>query len=258
MKTHKISFCKKLFCLGLIFTMLFCSSTSVLALEPEVNYDEFLISKGMPQSVINQLPEKQKELIYSTVGENATYSSFDREVILDNNYNGSDASTYGTIPSYAMTFTVVGFEDYDNYYAIYPSFVWNTTAKVANDAFVMALYPGWEVVPGDTEHNLAVWTRDEYDDLIGDVDIEATASSAYGFGYVIPKSVYKVTGDYEGHSYIHAIKTNSNATHGISLCYADDTSTNFTAVYGISITAGSAGISSTSSSVNYRSALLSF
>ncbi len=233
--------------------MLVCSSTSVLALEPEINYDEFLLSKGMPQSVINQLPEKQKELIYSTVGENAIYSSFDKEVIGD---NGSNISTYAAMPSSSMTLTVTAFEDSTNYYAIYPSFVWNTSAKIANDAVAMALASGWEIVPG--ENNLALWTRDEYGDLVGGVDVDASVSSVYGYGYILSREYGYFTDEYECHSYLHARKTSSSASNLISLCYADDVSTNYSATYNISITAGTASISGSLTSVRYRSAVLSF
>ncbi len=253
MKKIKKGLCKKIFSSILISAMLVCSGTSVLAVSPEVNYDEFLLSKGMPQSVIEQLPEKQKELMYLTVGENAVYSSFDKEEIYD---NSSDASTYAAMHSSEMTLTVVGFEDSTNYYAIYPSFVWNTSAKIANDAVAMALASGWEIVPG--ENNLALWTRDEYGDLVGGADVDASVSSVYGYGYLIPRGAGNVSNEYECHSYLHARKTSSSASNLISLCYADDVSTDYSTTYNISITAGTASISGSVSSVRYRSAVLSF
>ncbi len=249
----KKSLCKIIICAVLMTATLICGGSSVLAFEYEVNYDEFLLAKGMPQTVVDQLPEKQKELIYSTLSEDAVYSSFDKEEIYDNE---SNASTYAAMPTSAMTLTVVGFEDSTNYYAIYPSFVWNTTAEMSNDAVAMALSSGWETVPG--ENNLAVWRRDEYGDLTNDADMSACVSSDYGYGYIVSRNYGLVTGEYEAHSYLHARKKSSSASNRISLCYADDVSSNYSATYNISITAGTASISGTLTSVRYRSAILTF
>ena len=242
-----------LFC-GILILMLFiCSGISTFALQPKIDYNEFLSSKGMPQGIIEQLPEKQKELIFETVGETAVYSSFDKEEIYDNE---SNASTYAAMPTSAMTLTVVGFEDSTNYYAIYPSFVWNTSAKIANDAIAISLASGWEVVPG--ENNLALWTIDEYGDLVGGVDVAASVSSVYGYGYITSRNYGFMSDIYECHSYLHARKKSSSASNLISLCYADDVSSNHSATYNISITAGTASISGSLTSVRYRSAVLSF
>ena len=222
--------------------MIVVSSVSAFAGQSQ-NYNEFLLSKGVSLDVVNVLPEKQKELIYNTLGETASFKTFEIKSF-DFKENGSVSLRSGMIPSASMTMSVIGFEQTYNgdvCYAIYPSFVWSEQVELKNDSFSMALYPGWEVMPG--YNNLNVWIRNIYDEPVQSVSLGAAVSTYCGYSYKIPSNVGASQGGYEGHAYLYAKKTNPSATHAISLQYVDDDSPLFNVSYAVSI--GPASISVT-------------
>lgn len=253
------AFTKKIFCSVLISAMLICGGISAFAETPQSTIDEFLASRGMPDNIIEQLPEKQKELIYSTLSEGATFESYEKtEYYSENSENSGAMPLSGNILSSEMTMAVVAFEDSyeDGLYTIYPSFVWNGTKIVANDTFAMAMYPGWEVVAG--ENNLTLWCRDANGDLVYDYDIGAQSSSAYGYSYKIPRNIGFTLAGYEGYSYLDAIKKSSSATNAICLKYIDDTTSSCNVSYSVTINSGSISVSGTDTYLRFKSGNFSF
>jgi len=252
------AFTKKIFCSVLISAMLICSGISAFAEAPQSTIDEFLASRGMPANIIEQLPEKQKELIYSTVGEGATFESYEKtEYYSENSENSGVMPLNESIPSLELTLAVVAFEDSyeDGLYTIYPSFVWNNATEVANDTFAMSMYSGWEVIGG--ENNLTVWRRDTNGDLFDDVDIDPQEANSHGYSYKIPYYVGTTTRIYEGYSYLDARKKSSSATNSICLKYVDDTTYNYIESYSVTIGTGNISVSG-SSTVRIKSGTFSF
>ena len=252
------AFTKKIFCSVLISAMLICGGVSAFAETPQSTIDEFLALKGMPDNIIEQLPEKQKELIYSTLSEDATFESYEKtEYYSENSENSGIMPFYTSLPSSEMTLAVVAFEDSyeDGLYTIYPSFVWNTSAVVANDTFAMSMYSGWDVIGG--ENNLTVWCRDSYGELVESVDIDALEANSHGYSYKISRNDGFMPVFYEGYAYLDARKTNSNATNGICLKYVDDPTSTYNLSYSVTVGTGSISVSG-SNTLRIRSGTFSF
>lgn len=250
----KANISKIFICLSLVTAILISASIPVYADEALIS-DKFLLSLGVPRNVIEQLPEKQKELICSTVDPNAVFKSYEKEAIIDEDQqNASIQSTIAGIPESEMTLSILAFEevrDTGTYYAIYPSFIWPGLSRLKNDSFAMAMYPNWEVVP--QKNNLEVWNRNSSGELMHHTSVPVLSSSSSGYVYKIPNTIGSLQGFYEGHAYLHAIKTNSNATHAISLTYVDDVSSLLNASYGISLGAFSISVSGDTSKIRVRS-----
>ena len=239
--------CLLLICATIIFTNIhvFASSTS----NP---VDEFLLSTGMPEEILSSISEQQKNIIFSTLHEGAVYKSFETLTFpSDNTENNNGIMPIDGTLDTELTLSVMAFEDSNNLYAIYPSFIWNESVKVKNDVFGMCLYPGWEVVP--QENNLKIWNRNTSGDLVNSADIIASDSCSSGYAYIVPYDVGVNTLYYEGYAYLYARKTRSSATHAISLKYADDMSSDGSVSFSINLGVASVGISSNSNNVRYKS-----
>lgn len=253
---------------------LFLTVFSFTAQASENSIDDFLLSKGVSQEIINILPDGQKLLIYETLEDTATFASFDAQIVTlenENSLNNTEGSESaggieamsGMIPTSSLTFTVVAFDLTVNgqpQTAIYPSFIWSDPQYMNNDSFSMALYPGWDVVPGKCNLRL-------YKKYIGsqsthlEYDFQPILSTSNGYSYKIPsnhESTWFVPYVNEGHSGFNAIKTNPNATRAISLNYVQDTSSFFYASYTVSILGLSIGVSGSTSSLNYMSGNFGF
>lgn len=121
--------------------------------------------RGVPQDVVYQIPEGQREYLFEMLDDSATFASYNRQNFTQNNDGNLVAPRYGMTSDADLTISVVAFDLADNgnpIAAIFPTFIWNTEVKIDNDAFAMALYPNWEVVPG--ENNLRIWIRNMYGD----------------------------------------------------------------------------------------------
>ena len=173
-------------------SLLFSLTTPVHA-SPVLSEDEFLLSIGVPQSVIEQMPEKQKELIYTTADKNARYESYKKEEFIEENQQNSNLQPRLTeLPAAEMTISVISFKeerDTGTYYAIYPSFVWHGLSKIQNASYGMALYPNWEVIP--QQNNLEVWNRNSNGDLLHHTSISATDAIAI-FGIHIVLKIIRI------------------------------------------------------------------
>lgn len=213
--------------------------------------DSYLLSIGMPEHVIHELPEGQKQLIYETTyGEDVRYVSYEEQ-----NYQVDDEgalmqmSATGTISQSDLTITVVGIEalhqsglSENTEYKIYPTFVWNKMVKIKNDTFAMAMYSGWSAVP--QLRNLKVHIMNAHGGKsLANTDIDPSYSSQYGYAFHIPSSVGNMNEWYEGHAYFTVEKTDSSARPRISVKYIHDTSSLANASYSVNIGLASISVS---------------
>lgn len=213
--------------------------------------DSYLLSIGMPERVIHELPEGQKQLIYETTyGEDVRYVSYEEQ-----NYQVDDEgalmqmSATGTISQSDLTITVVGIEalhqsglSENTEYKICPTFVWNKMVKIKNDTFAMAMYSGWSAVP--QLRNLKVHIMNAHGGKsLANTDIDPSYSSQYGYAFHIPSSVGNMNEWYEGHAYFTVEKTDSSARPRISVKYIHDTSSLANASYSVNIGLASISVS---------------
>lgn len=206
---------------------------SVYAEEPNL-IDDFLIDHGMPLSVVNALSDGQKELMYSTLEEDAQFVSYTEEGydLLDNE---NTAQPFHLIDESDLTVTVVGFRITVNgepMCSIYPSFVWNKPVTPYNDQFSMNLYPGWVAVPG--EHNLRFYIKNLNNEVGNYIDLDPIQSGYSGYTYAMPTSTAFAQTLYEGHAYLRAIDTTGYSVPAISLGYVHDTAPALHLSYSIS------------------------
>lgn len=252
---------KKIWCL-LMTIVIFCCSNRFAFAEELINYDSFLSSKGVPLEIIDSLTEEQKQLIFQTIAEDAEFEGYDIQTFTSENndvMNEGVQVASGIIPDSEMTISVIGFSATYNgqaCYIIYPSFVWNSISRISNDSFAMALYDGWEAIPG--YNNLEVYLRNSQGNTVQHTSVAAAVSASSGYNYVIPGSIGSVQALYEGHAYLYAKKTNSSATHAISLNYIDDTSSSMNVSYGVNIGYASISISQTDSRLRFKSGNFNF
>ena len=120
----------------------------------------------------------------------------------------------------------------------------------------MALYPNWEVIPG--EYSFALALRNSAGDIAQRTTIEPAQSASSGYQFLIPSDIGFMQGDYEGHAYLFAKKTSSSASHYISLHNVDDTSWLFDVSYGVSIGPASISVSGTDSNLRFLSKNMEF
>lgn len=205
--------------------------------------EAFLLSTGMPQEVIDQLPDGQKQVIFETLDNTATFAGCDVK-----NYHMTEdgeiveiddeqpTTRAGQLNITDIKLYVAAYEQVYNgidTFAIFPSFEWSRAAKVNNDSFAMALYPNWEVVPGDV--NFRLWIKNVVGEPVQYHDMSPDVANSSGFSYKIPSNVGAASGYYEGHTFLRAKKTTANATRAISLRYVHDTSSLFSVSYTITI-----------------------
>lgn len=223
----------------------------------------------MPQEIIDTLPQGQKQLIFDTLDETAVFEEHDIK-----NYritedgealeieDVSPVTRAGIISRADLTISVVGYaQTYNGYqtYAVFPSFDWSKRVDINNDSFAMALYPGWEVVPGASNCNMRVWIRNGAGETVQYHDIsDPQSSSSNGYSFLIPNNVGTANGDYEGHAFLRGKKNSSSATHAISLNYIHDNSSIFSASYSVGIGPGSISVSGNTNNLSYLSGNYTF
>lgn len=230
--------------------LIFVTATPVSA-NNIISMDSYLSSLGVPQLVLNNMSHYQKLMIYDTVSSEAEFTSYREQGYMHLDYE-RDIQIRGSIPNSDLTLSVTAFkviEGGEEVYYIYPSFVWNTLTNISNDVYGMALYPGWEVIPG--QENLRVYISNLNGQLVQYTDVDPQTSSYSGYAYVM-SDIGMMNLRHEGHAYIHAKDKSGNSTHAISLNYAHDTSVAGVS-YSISIGPASVSISSNSNSVDYMS-----
>lgn len=234
---------KKNFKIKLIAVMtiisLFMCSIGVAAVTP-VNIDEFLLEAGFPQNLIDGMSEVQKDMMYDTFkNETIRFAGYARQDFsLENDTLSPVQPRGGLIPASDLTLTVFGIYSIDVYgnvlhSTVCPSFIWNTPVKVKNDSFSMAMYSGWEAVPG--VENLRLHLMNSYGQSAQQVDLDPSQSHSAGYSYKIPSNIGFNQAIYEGHASYRIDKMNPDASPRISLHYVHDTSPLLNISYGITI-----------------------
>lgn len=232
---------RKIICVFVIVALLSCS-LSVTA-QP-VNIDAFLINAGFPQEVIDKMSTPQKQYLYEDcVGENIEFCGYEeKEFVLTDEgeltENDGISLCGGLISSSDMTISVTGTRVSSSagqllYYKVYPVFKWHTHKKVDNDSFAMAMYPGWEAIPG--ERNLRLHLLNNQGQSVQYVDLDPAAAASSGYIYKIPSGTGALQGLYEGYARYNIDKVSSTASPRISLYYAHDASPLINASYSLSI-----------------------
>lgn len=214
----------------------------IYADEPDI--DAFLLSIGMEQSVIDQLPEGQKQLIYDSLGSDAEFCTFGKQgFCLDE--NGSLIQPQGFIDDSDLEITFVAYEgtisDVGKCYVLFPSFKWNILTSINNDSFAMALYEGNVAVGND--YNLQVMANNN---LIMNQSFQPEEMSCYGYSYRIMNYGQGNHG-YEGHAVLYSQMINPYAVRGINVKYIHDTSIIRNISYGVTIGAFSISVTPSNS-----------
>ncbi len=202
-------------------------------------YDAFLLSLGVPASVIEEMSEGQKEMICGSIDSDAAFVSFDSDEYVVNEDDGTIQPRYDyTIPSSDLTLSVTCFEtteisqEGNPVYAIYPSFVWHTQLEISGDLFGFALYPGWEVIP--QRENIRVYLGNYEGHRVQYADYDPTAAAYSGYAYTM--STFAFTPHwYEGHAYVYAQDKAGNSTRAIAINYSHDESGKLTTSLSASI-----------------------
>lgn len=225
----------------LVTVALFLCSLSATA-QP-VSIDAFLINAGFPREVINKMSTPQKQYLYEDcLGESVEFCGYEEKDFFisdDGELAEIDGISLcgGLISSSDMTISVVGTRVStsagDVYYKVYPAFKWHTHKKVDNDSFAMAMYPGWEAIPG--ERNLRLHLLNNQGQSVQYVDIDPDSATSSGYVYKIPSNTGSLQGLYEGYARYSIDKVSSTASPRISLYYAHDASTWFNASYSLNI-----------------------
>ena len=234
----------------------------VLASNSIKEADEFLLSIGMPQDVINSLTETKRYEIFRNMTESAVedivFDSFtqkgydflehDEEPIQTFSITieyGDLIIPYVTIPSSDLRLSVIagnGILNGQPVTLIYPSFTWQRAVNLRNDGFAIALFPGWEVVAG-ANVNMRLWAIDTRNGSRHSFSDHAP-TNATAAGYAFRFNTGSTMGGifrFEGIATITARNTGANAARSISLNYAHDTSSLFNTSFSFGI--GPASIS---------------
>lgn len=223
-----------------IIALLSCSLSA--AAQP-VNIDSFLINAGFPQEVIDKMSAPQKQYLYEDcVGENIEFCGYEeKEFSLSESgeliENEGISLCGGIISPSDMTISVAGTRVSTSsgnvYYKVYPVFKWHTHKKVNNDSFAMAMYPGCEAIPG--ERNLRLHLLNNQGQSVQYVDLAPASATSSGYVFKIPSDTGSLQGLYEGYARYNLDKVSDSASPRISLCYAHDASSLFSASYSVSI-----------------------
>ena len=239
---------KKLMSVFMIAAICF-NIVSLPAIAIDNTIDQYLLSLGVPASVLATMTDGQKEMIASTIEPDARFVSYEEE-----NYAVSEDDNtlqpLNTISPSDLTLSISAFAitvNGEQLYAIYPSYVWHCSTTVNNDAFGYALCPGWEVIAG--EENFRIHMFNTSGDTAQTADYDPVEASYCGYIYQMSSWTLAQL-RYEGHAYCRAKDTTGNSTHMASLKYAD-CEMNYGVNFGFSIGPGFVGISSTSDNVRY-------
>ncbi len=228
---------------------LFICSFGVSATKP-IDIDDFLLQAGFPEDIIDKMSDVQKDMVYeNSKNEIIKFAGYEsQDFVLENDNLSPVQPRGGLISSSDLTLSVFGIYSIDVYgtvlnSTVYPSFVWHTPVKVKNDSFSMAMYSGWEAIPG--QENLNLHLMNSYGQSAQQVSLDPSNSHAAGYSYKIPSNIGFNQALYEGHAYYKIDKKTTNASPRISLHYVHDTSPSLNVSYSINI-----GFLSISLSVN--------
>lgn len=207
-----------------------------LAISPE----EVLLAHGVPENTLYQMTELQVEHIANTINPEAIFVSYEEIPV---SLNDLGISTYGTISSTDLVFSVVGFHLGNNNYLLYPNFEWKNYSKTpSNDVFAVSLYSGWELTP-DKTNCCYLYNRNISGQNIGCGEYYPAIASPSGVIFHFGKNLVSSAG-FEAITQVYATKKSSTATHAVVINYVHD-NTNGAASYSFGISFGGASISVT-------------
>ncbi len=229
----------------IVVTVLVFSSMSVSS--QGINYiDQRLINMGFPETLVNDMSEPQKEFMYECMYEDGfvfcdytekNYTITNDGEVVQSSQNGDVSLCGGTLSENEISVSVVGAKQQDSQgnvtYMVLPCFKWKTLVKVNNDSFAMAMYPGWEAVPG--KRNLRLHLLNNNDVHTQYVDLSPTQATSSGYVYKIPSNIGAMQGKYEGYANYYVDRKSDTASPNISLYYAHDAQSFLTASYSLNI-----------------------
>lgn len=187
------------------------------------NKDAFLRSRGVPESVLSQMTEGQKEWICETLEEGMVFSSYDQHDVLAEISGDGIAPAAVDLPESVAEISVAAFEMVSStgtFYAFYPTVIWNDAVRLHYDTFAMLLDPGWKIISGS--ESLRVWLimggeRATYLDAESDDYMLDDTSIMYTFENYTTYAYYV-----EIYGYFRAEKITSNAKDSIIIGYANN------------------------------------
>lgn len=180
--------------------------------------DEYLKTRGFPDSVLAEMDEDFKDYIAGTMDKDPSYAFANYET---KDVGFSEPTT--RISDVEMKFGVVTIKS-GSTYQIYPNFIWNTVTRLKNDTFSFILPSGWKLVSGKrqlTIHYLD-YSPKEWKTTI--IDSPSKVLDGRGYAYTMGSSLLNRRTNYKGYAYFYATKSSASASNDIVLSYADDTS----------------------------------
>ncbi len=206
--------------LSLIISIVLVLTLAVPA-AAENSMDLFLENRGVPSHLIMKMSDVQKQIIYDKIHSNPnSYFDFYEEEYIGFSEDG--ISTYASnIPTSELRFEVVGFNDGNNIFSVFPSFYWlNSNNKTNHDVFAYAFNSNyWEIT--DTPR-LVLYMRGvkpNGDDEFVTYD-RPTEMNFAGAGFRLDGAY---DWDYEAHGTVTLRKISSSATRKILMKYIDYT-----------------------------------
>lgn len=193
--------------------------------------DEYLKTRGFPDSVLAEMDEDFKDYIAGTMDKDPSYAFA--------NYETKDMSAYSTrspqyIPDTEMKLNVVTIKS-GSTYQIYPNFIWNTVTILKNDSFSFCLPDGWRLVSGKTQ--LTIHYLDTYSHS-WKTTVISNPSDTLGFSgytYRLGDSIMNRRTNFKGYGFFYATKTTASANEQVRVLYVDDTSPFGNFAYGINL-----------------------
>lgn len=201
--------------------------SSLNAKASAVSPDDYLAHLGMPENVIIQLTDIQKECIMEHIDSTAVYVGYDSCDFTLDPVSGDMMPMYTPLPASDLTISVSAYklqaasESGSAQYVVCPAFEWHKLSKVNGDSLAGVMFSGWETI--DEIPQLLLVLRNSNGDVAQRILIDENDASEYGYVFEIPSNVGgMVNGRYEGVASFSINKKDPNATARISMKYVHD------------------------------------
>lgn len=210
--------------LGSVLSIGFLNTQPVEANEAD-ELDTFLLEKGVPISVVEDLTTNAKENIYVTLDDDsAEYKGYDKKENV--NMTGGtiqDEISVFSIPQSELSMSVVGFENADGTQDVYPSFQWNATTRLSNDTFGFVVNNSdWSTIAGDVGMRVVIPEFGPEGGQLEEYIDRATESSFAGHAIKMNNFLNQPFDNPEGNAHFSIEPNGSGASQTIILRYADD------------------------------------
>ncbi|MCL2572786.1 MAG: hypothetical protein FWE11_10335 [Defluviitaleaceae bacterium] len=256
-------------------------NVSVFAIDSETcEIDEFLLSVGMQNAVVDSMSVSQKlEIFLALQDENICEISFESfsvrtynvpECEYEEEYLTSEMSVYAgdmfipfsSIPSSDLQLTVSVFRmtvSGVETFAVFPSFRWRRAASIRNDGFAIALFPGWEVNPSHNPTLRIVTYWDWSHQYAGSFMLGGPTSASHsGYGWARFNTASTPNLIFEGNVSMQARRTTPSATRAVTMHYVHDTSSFFDVSFSFSLGPASIGIAGNGNALRHMAGNFSF